>query len=402
MMAYRGSLVVIAAILITVAAVSLYNEENEKEQYKDDLLEDNDLEEYSSRKGKILFPFLSIVRFANTECSTTGTMRGTCLARRECHNLNGTITGNCASRRGRCCVVTRGCGSTTNVNNTYFTSPGYPSAYAGGAACSITVYRCNSNICQLRIDFLDMVLAQPDGDGNCATDSVTVTGGNTVVPTICGDNTGQTIFVDFNGNAAITITITATASTTFARRWNMKLVQLGCDCPGIAPNGCLQYYTGTSGTINSFNYGSAANTVLSSSLVTGTRQMANLNYGICIRMEAGYCGIQYSQSANDVYSFTISGDVEGADNTVLGTSLGASNDGACSTDYVIIPNPTVTATGVAVGADRFCGIGFVSVQTTAKPFVIYVVTNGDEGATATSPPDIGNRGFSLAYSEIAC
>lgn len=66
-------------------------------------------------------------------------------------------------------------------------------------------------------------------------------------------------------------------------------------CIISAPNGCLQYYTGTTGTINSFNYGGAANTLLSASLVTGTRQMVNLNYGICIRMEAGFCSIQYAQ-----------------------------------------------------------------------------------------------------------
>lgn len=86
---------------------------------------------------------------------------------------------------------------------------------------------------QLRIDFLDLVLAQPDGDGNCVTDSISVTGGNTIVPLLCGDLTGQTIFVDFNGNTAITIVVSATLATTFARRWNIRLVQLGCDCPGI-------------------------------------------------------------------------------------------------------------------------------------------------------------------------
>lgn len=91
---------------------------------------------------------------------------------------------------------------------------------------------------QLRIDFLDLVLAQPDGDGICNTDFISITGGNTVVPLLCGDNTGQTLFVDFNGNTAITITVTATLATTFSRRWNILLTQLGCDCPGIGK----QYY----------------------------------------------------------------------------------------------------------------------------------------------------------------
>ncbi|XP_013189218.1 uncharacterized protein LOC106133907 [Amyelois transitella] len=393
--------IITIAFIATVAAYSVGVDEylNHVDLYSNEF--DDDLLDHNDRKGKILFPFVSIVRFANTDCSTSNAFNGTCLARRECNNLNGTITGNCASRRGRCCVVTRSCGSSTNVNNTYFTSPGYPAAYAGGAACSIIVNRCNNAICQLRIDFTDLVLAQPDGDGNCVTDSITVTGGNTIVPTLCGDLTGQTIFVDFNGNTAITITITATLATTFSRRWNLKLIQLGCDCPGIAPNGCLQYYTGTTGTINSFNYGTAANTQLSASLVTGTRQIANMNYGICIRMEAGYCGIQYAQTG-DMYSFTVTGDVEGADNTVLGTNLGAANDGACTTDFVVIPNPTVTATGVGVGTDRFCGIGFVPIQTALKPFVLYVVTNADEGATATTPPDVANRGFSLTYTQVAC
>lgn len=54
--------------------------------------------------------------------------------------------------------------------------------------------------------------------------------------------------------------------------------------------------------------------------------------------------------------------MEGSDNTVLGTALGAVNDGQCVSDFVVIPNPTVVATGVAVGTDRFCGLGFVNVQ----------------------------------------
>lgn len=59
----------------------------------------------------------------------------------------------------------------------------------------------------------------------------------------------------------------------------------------------------------------------------------------------------------------MTGDVEGADNTVLGTTVGAVNDGACTTDFVVIPNPFYVATGLAAGTDRFCGLGFAEVQS---------------------------------------
>lgn len=48
-----------------------------------------------------------------------------------------------------CVAVQKSCGSTTNMNNTYFVSPKYPITYRGGERCTITVQRCNSNICQV-------------------------------------------------------------------------------------------------------------------------------------------------------------------------------------------------------------------------------------------------------------
>lgn len=46
--------------------------------------------------------------------------------------------------------------------------------------------------------------------------------------------------------------------------------------------------------------------------IPGTRELANLNYGLCVKMAPGYCGIEWSQSPGDPYSFTVSGptDVE--------------------------------------------------------------------------------------------
>lgn len=69
----------------------------------------------------------------------------------------------------------------------------------------------------------------------------------------------------------------------------------------------------------------------------------------------------------------MTGDVEGADNTVLGTQLGAVNGANCLTDFVVIPNPTVAATALAAGTDRFCGLGFVPVQSKHSSLTIWII-----------------------------
>ncbi|XP_046754101.1 cubilin isoform X1 [Diprion similis] len=343
----------------------------------------------SERQGKF-FPLFSVIRFANTQCTGSNNLNGTCFTRRECSNYGGTASGTCANSLGVCCVFVRTCGSTTNMNNTYFINPDYPTTYAGGDRCTIVVRPCNSHICQLRLDFLDFSLAQPDGTGVCDLDFLTVTGGATLVPRLCGENTNQHVYVDFDGPAPITISIDTDVNYVFDRRWNIRIQQIACESVWRAPSGCLQYYTTTTGTVTSFNYGTVVNP---RSPLVGTRQLVNLNYGVCVRMTVGYCAIQWSQ--DNTLSFTVSGDTDGLDTTVIGTDLAAVTGTDCTADFVIIPNPFDT-TGTALDVDRFCGNGFVTVISSSKPFVLYVITNGDETG------DVLNRGFILDYQQIAC
>lgn len=46
----------------------------------------------------------------------------------------------------------------------------------------------------------------------------------------------------------------------------------------------MQYFSGVSGTIKSFNYDPNAGL-----------QLSNQDYSICVRMERNFCGIQYTQ-----------------------------------------------------------------------------------------------------------
>lgn len=74
------------------------------------------------------------------------------------------------------------------------------------------------------------MLAQPNATGYCTTDALVITGGGGIVPVICGDNTGQHVYVDFNGDNDIVITI-STSSSSFGRLWNFKVTQIACACP---------------------------------------------------------------------------------------------------------------------------------------------------------------------------
>jgi hypothetical protein len=197
--------------------------------------------------------------------------------------------------------VTRTCGSSTNINNTYFTNSGYPLTFAGGSRCNIAVTRSGTDVCQLRVDFLDMELAQPSGDGVCITDFFTITGGASPVPRICGHNTGQHVYVDFNGNNPVTITVATLGSVTFSRRWHLHLQMIGCDSTSRAPFGCLQYWTESSATISSFNYASAGAGTSNSIGVQGSRQIASLAYGACVQPTAGTCSITWSRVSFIIY-----------------------------------------------------------------------------------------------------
>ncbi|XP_054014781.1 uncharacterized protein LOC128895856 [Hylaeus anthracinus] len=335
------------------------------------------------------FPLFSVVRFANSQCLASNNLNGTCFTRRECRDYGGTASGTCASGHGICCVFQKTCGSTTNVNNTYFTNPEYPTTYDGTGRCTITVNRCNSNICQLRLDFLEFNLASPNASGVCDFDLFLASGSSTSVPRICGENANQHVYIDFNGGSPIMLSIDTNSEYSTERRWNIRIQQIPCDATYRAPNGCLQYFTSVSDTVTSFNYGTTQNP---RAPTYGTRQMANTNYGVCVRMAQGYCGIEWSQTTPS--SFSVSGDTGSFDSTIIGTEFAAEAGTNCTKDFVIIPHPFQN--GIPVGVERFCGNGFVTKTSFSKPFVMYVVTNGDEIG------EIENKGFSLTYRQTPC
>ncbi|XP_030765764.1 uncharacterized protein LOC115889828 [Sitophilus oryzae] len=367
---------------------------------------ENSLEDYSEfdgkdeREGKQYWPVIGLVRFENSNCSSLEGYEGVCVTRRECGYIGGIQSGSCTSNGiGRCCLLYRTCGQSSAYNNTYFVSDDYPNTFNDETSCTFTIEPCPGTSCQARVDFLNFVLSQPDGNGNCIYDSMVITGSGGNIPVICGENSGQHIYLTFVGNNSITITISTSSSVDLERSFNLKVTQIACDCPTLAPPGCLQYYTDLSATVRSFNYGTQINgaviTYANSTTVAGTRQLANTNYGVCIQMQPGYCSIQWAQSS-DSTSFTVTNNtalvevVSGLPNDPIVGSL-------CTTDFVVIPNPYYS-NDTAVNSDRFCGNEFATVYTYSKPFVLTVITDADE----LQSEDVANRGFSLTFTQQSC
>ncbi|XP_037081255.1 uncharacterized protein LOC119101961 [Pollicipes pollicipes] len=196
----------------------------------------------------------------------------------------------------------------------------------------------------------------PPTDGNCNTEEFTVTGQNTngPVPGICGQNSGQHMYVEVG-----------------------------------------DHYTGQMGQFESFNFAAAGS--------AGEGYLNNLNYMICIRKEAGFCSITYGVDRFDRFSQPETFDIFNARTSVVGGVLVVSSNvpagqagigpTQCTDDYILL------------SADRLCGDrlndgSFNSLLTehadvtdnTDGPFVIKVVTG----------PSIVGAGFRLFYRQNAC
>jgi len=344
----------------------------------------------------------TIVSFKNDPCVSGTGSNGTCYSTSDCSSLGGTASGSCASGFGVCCLFTKTCGDSTSNNCTYFQNSGYPSTYDSVGSCQLTVNKCDSSVCQLRLDMDNFVLAQPEStDHQCQSDQFIVSGGSPI-PAICGINSGAHMYVDMGLSTNNPITLTVVSSgVSFSRSFSIKVTQIECNSLAKASDGCLQYFTGVSGQMFSFNYNDGSGL-----------QLSNTDYSICVRMDRNFCGIQYTACPDTVntpaMSFSITGGTP-ADGSKVGTT--------CATDWITIPcatntNDPFTQTGTpAVCVDRICGMVFnsattasgspsVPVSSYSKPFQIRVHTDGAEGSS--SPAESTNRGFCFNYVQQPC
>ncbi|XP_018377834.1 PREDICTED: uncharacterized protein LOC108770662 [Trachymyrmex cornetzi] len=360
-------------------------------------------------REKRLFSLFTLVKFDNGICDGLNGENGTCVAAAECGQRGGIFSGVCANGYGICCIITVSCNGMTADNNTHFVNPNYPSTFDGMESCQVTIVKLDPDVCQYRLDFVQFNIRGPETTNNiCVYDQFIVSGGNPV-PTICGNNDGNHMYIDTGVGPTNPVTLTfVTSGNSFSRSWKVRISQIRCSTIYRAEEGCLQYFTGVSGQIKSFNYDPMIGL-----------QLSNQDYSICIRMERNFCGIQYMACSDDAQemmsttlsttnqimrsnSFTLTGNTQ---TTQIMSMTGTS----CMTDWLSIPCATnldrLPSTSMTC-VDRLCGGTFnsetlnlngSSVISTVKPFRLIFHTDSIEG-----PSDVGNRGFCLNYVQQPC
>jgi len=384
------------------------------------------------RDGK-LFPVFQLIRFPNQPCNTGGSKNGTCYTSEECSSRGGSSIGSCASGFGVCCTFTVGCGATINENCTYFEATGL-----GSGECRTMLCPCSNNICQMRLDFNTFVITGPSTNTNsetkilngvvsssaaktanyastCATDIFTITNAPNL-PELCGTLTGEHVYFD-SDDGCHDLNLSIGQNAIYAtepsnRQVSIKVTQVECSSYNLAPQGCDQWFYGTSGqgTVRTFNY-------------DGGSHLANQHQDICVRRESGYCQLcWYAASLSDV-------DVSGvATKTAMGKQLvttslccGYGTDGMKTTagyDCIMIPGASkATGTNQMVPAAQCGGFqGLVTAKatsaTTSKtvctkqmPFRINFTSDGFEWtdeAKNPAAPNQSDKGFKLSYYQVGC
>jgi len=328
----------------------------------------------------------------------TPAMAGVCVTSDECKNSGNTIataSGNCASGFGVCCSRRIEEAGQVTEDLTHIQSVGFPMAVtalnanpAVDAPALAWTIMTDANCCAVKFDIISAQLRAPAAGACGDTLTVTTPARNSHVPgALCGVLTGQHLIVDTNragGAMAATLTIDTDANAG-DRFWKILVRRIECNSEDLPPAGCLQFFTGLSGLITSFN---GAQTADAQSV------LQNLDYSICIKRGAGMCGVVYREAGGAIDSFGLGG--AGAADGNVGGNTGI--DATCATgaggagQYVQIQPVGKICGGVFGPQEGMAKAGPVL----SNEFKVGVVS------TSGTPAVQASSGFNLLYSQAPC
>jgi len=317
----------------------------------------------------------SVVKFPNNPCTgSSSNLVGDCITPGQCNTRSGRIDGSCASGFGACCVILSSFGNeSVSYNNTHLCNPGYPGPVDKAYTYTYKFNRLNSDICFIRLDFIKFQIAGPQvlsetpytsctscKGWRCSIDIVTFTTPTMSVPSVCGDLDGHHMYIDSSTSTASSMKLVGTGSL-HSRYWKIRVSQISCGTISTPPHGCLQYMTGVSGAVYSFNYGKSADK---------GHHLISQEYTICFRREKGYCKMSYfPENTNAFYT---SGSPP--------SFAAAAGQKKCKKDYVSITGArmgklgscsTPVSPGAVSNVPRLCGNRFNCYDTATSNSIIY-------------------------------
>lgn len=196
------------------------------------------------------------------------------------------------------------------------------------------------------------------------------------------------MYVETGRGSTDTASLSFYMAQTGLRQWKVKVSQISCDADWRAPADCVQYFTGSTGEIQSYGFGSG-------------QMLLNQKYDNCVRQEKGFCKMVWSESATaapDPFQLP-----EGP--AVL---LGQNN--ACTQAWVYISGGDM-GTGINTGTgNTWCGEALACdacaapVQpspVTSSSFYLGVFSDG----SLKDPANAANTaatGFNLKYVQTPC
>lgn len=97
------------------------------------------------------------------------------------------------------------------------------------------------------------------------------------------------MYLDFGSSDTINLNVLLSGNVQKEREWNIEILMIPCRSEARPPSGCLQYFEGVSGQVQSFNFLSSFH-------------LANLAYTVCIRQEEGMRSIDVRQISHLIHN----------------------------------------------------------------------------------------------------
>ncbi|CAG7729221.1 unnamed protein product [Allacma fusca] len=247
---------------------------------------------------------------------------GICLDANECDVRGGSSNGQCWNN-DICCKITAHCLS--NSNPCVIRHSGTVVVNENGTSDYRRAYRYvkAENICQLRLDFDEFELTQPEFNGDCNNDLMQVISSRAGFG-ICGSNSHQHIYLNYDSRSYIDISMRIRSVDA---KYRIRSTFIECNSEMLAPVNCLQYFYDLDGSVKSLN--------------AGQQQLNNLDYSICVASYEGVSRIRWKSCQDNPFF-------------ISGSGVGPLESPGCNRDWVQI-----------YGFDRYCGNGFNTVTITA-------------------------------------